>query len=149
MLLMFDGMFLFGLLSFLLMQIGYIMCYRKGKNFIGRREITFGIAIVMLVVAIILYLWPNLDTLKLPVAFYSAALGFMAWTAFTRDLRKEGYFKVFVGSVFFLISDSLLGVQVFAKEVVMGGTLVMITYCIAQFLIVTGFTSFLTSENQA
>ena len=147
--LMFDGLFLFGLLSFLLMQIGYIFCYMQGKNFMGRREITFGVVIAMLVVANILYLWPNLDLLKIPVIFYSLALGSMAWAAFTRDLRKPGYFMVLAGSVFFLISDSLLGIQVFAGEAMMGGTLVMITYCLAQFLIVTGFTSYLTSVNHA
>jgi len=148
-LLMFDGMFLFGLLSFLVMQIGYISCYLRGKNFFGRREITIGMVIAMLVVANILYLWPNLDTMKFPVIFYSLALGLMAWTAFTRDLRKPGYFQVAAGSVFFLISDSLLGIEAFTGEILLGRGSVMVTYCLAQLLIVTGFASYLASNRQA
>jgi uncharacterized membrane protein YhhN len=50
----------------------------------------------------------------------------------------NSYFLVFVGSVLFVLSDSLLALNKFYMEISMAGFWIMILYISAQYLIMRG-----------
>ena len=68
------------------------------------------------------------------------ALGFlgMSFASATADWCDEAKWMVFVGYVFFLISDSLLSIDYWVRPTRLGQWLVMFTYYVAQFLLATG-----------
>jgi uncharacterized membrane protein YhhN len=64
----------------------------------------------------------------------------MAVTAFLRKgkVSKTSFNLVFLGAIFFLISDSLLALNKYYEPMVSSGITVILTYGIAQYLIVLG-----------
>ena len=138
-----ENLFVFGLGSFLLMQIGYSVSFLFGNNFWGKREWVFTSIIAVISLLNLYYLWPSLDTMKIPVVVYTLAISAMTVLAFTRDKVSTGYSMILAGSIFFLVSDSLLAIQLFSAEIAYGGLVVMATYIAAQYLIVCGYTKYL------
>ena len=141
-----EGNFVFGLLAFFVMQVGYIVCFCSGRNFYGRREISFSLFLVVAVSLIIFFLWPHLGRLKIPVIFYTLAIATMALIAFTRDNTRPGYLPVLLGAVLFMISDTLLAFGQFVPETPKSGWAIMPTYMAAQYLIVSGYIRFLHAQ---
>ena len=135
-----DNYFLFGLSSFLIMQLLYAYCFFKQK---GRLTIykTLGIIGIGLLTAFMLYnLLPDLGKeLRVPVVVYSGSIGLMAMAAIARKDQGAQYKMILIGVVSFLISDSILGLNKFGNGFELAGLLVMLTYIIAQYLIVKGY----------
>ncbi len=79
-------------------------------------------------------------SLTLPVMIYCAAITAMGVAAVMRDRYKNanGYFRVVLGAVFFVISDSLLATNKFIAPIESAGLLILGTYFFAQYLIATG-----------
>lgn len=93
---------------------------------------------IVLTAVVILKLFPYVEPkMKGAVAFYMIMIMVMSFTAFLRigHAAAPSFASTFIGSVLFIISDSILVFQVFAKK---GGRGIMETYCAAQFLIATG-----------
>lgn len=140
-----ELLFFAGVGGFFLSQITYIQVFRRfsiqnGKGFIARKPIR---ALPFLVYLVVIYiiLYPSLEGIMKPVvAVYAVALIGMSIAAFNRKgLMETGSFQIlFMGSVFFVISDSLLAINKFAAPIPYEGILVMGTYMIAQYLIMTG-----------
>ena len=83
-------------------------------------------------------LLPHLDrTMKGPVFAYMGVLIAMSVTASARfgAARPDAFFASFLGSVLFVLSDTILAFQLFLKR---GERSVMETYVLAQFLIAQG-----------
>lgn len=78
--------------------------------------------------------------LKIPVLVYCIAITTMGVAAVMRDRYKtgNGYTKVIVGAVFFIISDSLIAADKFISSFENSGPIILLTYFIAQYLIATG-----------
>jgi len=72
------------------------------------------------------------------VTIYGLVLTLMAWQSW-RSFKIGGYISV-VGALFFVLSDSLLAINRFKMAIPQAGTWIMLTYLIAQFLIVRGAT---------
>ncbi len=136
-LLMIPGMFIAGLGAFLVMQVLYIACFRRDRCFVGRREWIYALILVAIVGLVISQMWASLGAMKVWVLLYTIAIALMSWVSYTRDYRLPGYWWVFAGTVFFLISDSALALEKFAGYPV-GSLTVMGTYILAQFMIVKG-----------
>jgi len=45
---------------------------------------------------------------------------------------------IFIGTIIFIISDSLLALDTFKRKVAHSGVFIMVTYIIAQYLIIAG-----------
>jgi uncharacterized membrane protein YhhN len=64
----------------------------------------------------------------------------MALTALFRYGRtnSKSFLLIFIGAVLFMVSDSVLAINKFHNAFSAAGALIMLTYCLAQFLIVEG-----------
>jgi uncharacterized membrane protein YhhN len=71
---------------------------------------------------------------------YALAITLMALTALFRYGRTNStsFLLIFIGAVLFMVSDSLLAINKFHHAFSAAGALVMLTYSVAQFLIVEG-----------
>ena len=142
-LLQMKGMFIPGLISFLLAHVFYIIYFSKtGKSKKGLLQLQPLICIPVLVY-IVIFLWqlyPFLDALKIPVTVYGITIGTMLLMAInTRRKVFDNAATLFInGALLFVISDSLLAVNMFAKSHFMLSLCVMLTYASAQYLIVRG-----------
>jgi uncharacterized membrane protein YhhN len=127
--------FLAGMAAFLTMQVCYVVGFvRFGALGRLRARPWVPVGWVLLWVALNVALGPSLGAMRIPILVYSAALVTMAATAVA-----TGHGRIAVGGVSFLVSDLLLGLGVADLDVPASGVLVMTTYALAQYLIVTGW----------
>ncbi|KXK36730.1 MAG: YhhN-like protein [Bacteroidetes bacterium OLB9] len=83
------------------------------------------------------------------VAIYILAITTMVGTAFNRRKNIPWYREVTVGVVLFLISDAVLGLSEFnIIDLPFSSTIVMLTYMIAQYLIVRGMVEKRTTGSE-
>jgi len=143
--------FLFGLSSFLLAQLFYILFFHIVRIKEGIRG-----NILFLLVALIYYsvltitLSSSLEklNLNLPVRIYGAVLSFMFMLAlhsiFGKN-KKAGWLMA-TGAALFVISDSTLAFNKFYSPIHYGDIIVMLTYGPAQLLITTGAIRYINSQ---
>lgn len=145
-LLMFKGdkFFRSGLLSFLLGHIFYTIVFITGIYGIQSLYLTFYLFIIPYVIySIFIFsiLKKYLFNMKIFVVIYILGLITMSFTSLIYAWYSEKFicWLPFIGSLFFIVSDSILSIKVFRKEIEKGDFWVGITYVIAQTLIVAGF----------
>jgi uncharacterized membrane protein YhhN len=148
--LMFVGLnanwFMIGLGAFLIAHIFYIITYRQHRSesreneLLPVQKIRFSLPVVLAGTGLVAILYPVLGGFRVPVIIYSIALISMVLNALFRFGRTNtrSYWLVLSGAVLFMISDSILAINKFSGPIEMGGTLIMLTYIAAQFLIVEG-----------
>lgn len=138
--------FISGLASFLTGHIVYIFCYRQlqtissSKELLGSQKVRFAFPIILAGTGLVTILYPLLGELRIPVMIYALVITLMALTALFRYGRtnSKSFFLIFIGAVLFMVSDSLLAINKFHHAFSAAGALVMLTYSVAQFLIVEG-----------
>ncbi len=142
--------FVFGLASFLTTHIFYIVYFLriKSANISLLKKHPILIALVLgYGITLVWQLYPNLKNLKLPVIVYAAVICTMLLCSlhiFLKINRKAASYFLLGASVF-VISDSLLAINKFYAQhpadqpLTYAGILIMLTYCAAQYFIVTGF----------
>ncbi len=138
--------FILGISSFLVVQILYVFLFLRTINISGKKPflkkkpvwlipyIAFGLMVYIL-------LFPHLDAvLRLAIFVYMVALLTMSAMALNRfgNGHPISFTLVFVGSLFFVVSDTLIAVNRFFAEIPYEGLFVMITYIAAQYLIMKG-----------
>jgi len=134
--LMFPGRFIAGLVSFLLAHLCYIALFKQGLPWLPRRGAlvaTLGLGVAMYAV-----LFPGLGpVLKVAVAAYVLVIAVMAAQAIGRALvLGDGASRaVAIGAGFFMLSDSLLALNLFWQPIPMAPMWVLSTYYVAQVLI--------------
>jgi uncharacterized membrane protein YhhN len=86
------------------------------------------------------YLHIGLGDMLIPVVIYMLVILTMATTAFLRrdKVNTVSFNLVFIGSIFFMLSDSILALDKFYKPIPFSNISIIITYAIAQYLIVLG-----------
>lgn len=132
-LLAWDGqrLFVFGLAAFLVGHLGYIMALRPFQALRPWLLLPYaGFAGVVLSL-----MWPQLGALALPVLVYIGvilAMSVATWHA----QPSNGALKL--GALFFIVSDALIGLNKFWQPIAGAGSAIMLTYYIAQYLLVTG-----------
>lgn len=154
--LMYEDYFLLGVGSFLLTQLMYIVIFIKG--FSKPFKISWAKTGLVAVYGCVLFyfLLPNAGELIIPIFVYGLTLLTMVATALMRDQDSpdRSYLLVAIGSVFFLLSDSMIALDKFVTDIPLGDILIMATYLIAQYLIVEGllreqqYANLQTTENQ-
>ncbi len=137
--------FLAGLGSFLLAQISYssffIQFPPKGPGVLAHKPWQ-AIPYFLYLGGMLWILWPGLDpALRIPVAVYSVFLVGMGLTAFGfRQKTKTTWgWWIIVGSILFILSDSLIALDRFSEMAVWHPRFsIMITYILAQFFLING-----------
>ncbi|WP_111683666.1 lysoplasmalogenase [Winogradskyella tangerina] len=131
--------FTFGLVAFLLAHLMYILVFLKHKKL---SRAIFGFIVVLLVYASGLFylLKDGLGDMLIPVVIYMVVILSMAATAFLRrqKVNKWSFNLVFLGALCFMISDSILALNKFYQPIPMSHISIMVTYALAQYLIVIG-----------
>lgn len=148
--LMFDSVdpiyFMAGLVSFLISHIFYIVAYRQHQNedeadaLHGIQKLRAAFPIVLAGTGLVVILYPSLGDLRIPVMIYAIVLVVMVLNGLFRLGRtnNKSFMLVFVGAMFFMISDSLLAVNKFFSPLPYSGLMIMGTYIAAQYMIVEG-----------
>lgn len=138
-----KGMFIPGLVSFLLAHVFYILYFLKTnphKKGLLQFQPLIGLPVLVYIILFLYLLYPFLDVLKLPVTVYGITIGTMLLMAINtkRKLKEDASALFFNGALQFVISDSILAVNMFAINHLVLSLCVMITYASAQYLIVKG-----------
>jgi uncharacterized membrane protein YhhN len=130
-----DKWFQAGLVAFLAAQIMYILAFRPraGQTVSPMTFLPF----VLYGLLMFFLLAPKLGPMKVPVFVYIAAIVTMAGFAAARYVDRGGPkpLLAFLGAVLFLVSDSVLAYDRFARKVPGARVLVLGTYFPAQLLI--------------
>lgn len=136
--------FILGLICFLCTHLAYILYFSRYKKeqsnwFLKNPVTTF--LVVVYSVALFAFLQPHLGGLMIPVVIYTLVISIMLLQALSvqPNLPISASSKYFVtGAALFVLSDSLLAIDKFYHPFQLSGPLIMLTYGIAQLLIVWG-----------
>ncbi|RNL52523.1 lysoplasmalogenase [Pedobacter jejuensis] len=139
-----PNFFIFGLIAFLLCHIFYVRAFildhKSNPNYKNPFFLWAIGAFAIFCSGLFFYLQPNLGAMQFPVLMYAIIITFMAIMAVNRYGKVNIFsFKLILfGSLFFLLSDSVLAVNKFGQPIPQAGVLIMASYMIAQYLIVYG-----------
>ena len=138
--------FILGLVAFLTGHVLYILAYRRFQwadrrnELMPTQKIRFSFPIILAGTGLIVVLFPSLGSLKIPVVVYAVVLMLMVMTALFRYGRTNpgSFWLVFIGAAVFMSSDSLLAINKFYSPFYLSGFFIMLTYSVAQYLMVEG-----------
>ena len=134
--LMLPGLFIPGLVSFLVAHLFYIAMFKQGVPWLPSTRAL--LATLGAGGAMYGFLFSGLNTqLRVAVAAYVIVIALMAAQAIGRAswLKDKASVAAAVGAGFFMLSDSLLATNTFAVQFPMAQFLVLATYYVAQILI--------------
>jgi sterol desaturase/sphingolipid hydroxylase (fatty acid hydroxylase superfamily)/uncharacterized membrane protein YhhN len=138
--LMLDGLFIPGLVSFLLAHVCYIALFKLDAPWFANRGAMLLIAVIA--AAMYAYLWTHglPAELRLPVLAYVSVIALMAGQAWGRYQTQQDRpaLLIALGASFFMLSDSILAINRFAQPLPWSAIGVLSTYYAAQALIVQG-----------
>jgi uncharacterized membrane protein YhhN len=130
-----DGLFVQGLVAFLLAQVTYTALFLMQFRWQTRR-LPWAIMIIFYALVCTLFIVPEAGDMKVPVVAYMIAISLMAIAAGFRSDRR--YLWGAMGALIFMISDTLIAVSRFVAPFEYSGIAVMATYYVAQALICMG-----------
>lgn len=127
--------FVYGLAFFFVAHVFYIALFKRDFSF---SALWLPVAALLALYGLVMsaFLFPRLGTLRLPVLSYIFIISGMGVFAAFRSGNK---LPVFLGVLFFLLSDSCIALNRFLEPDPLTGFLIMPTYYIAQFLIAGGY----------
>lgn len=141
-----ENFFLAGLGSFLLAHIFYIIFFHQVRIKEGiKPNIIWLVIVVAYYAGLIVWLSPYLGDMKLPVRVYGIVISFMLMLALhmLHIKNKQAGQWMMLGALLFVISDSVLAINKFYKSFDAAGIIIMLTYGLAQLLIVKGVVRYL------
>jgi len=147
--LMFSGnselFFFAGIGGFFVAQLTYIYTFATFGEIsvrgLIRKNPLMILPFLVYVAGIYMLLFPGLEGLMKPIILvYALSLMGMSLMALNRKGRvgQASFRLVFIGSLLFLISDSMIALNKFYHEFTLAGFWIMITYIAAQYLIMRG-----------
>jgi uncharacterized membrane protein YhhN len=136
--------FIYGLVAFLISHLIYIVLFSKQQNTrANNNKAVFWMGILAILtyfVFMIDTLFPKLGPLKIPVLIYAIVITTMLFFAFKGSLKwaipANNY--ILIGAIVFVSSDSILAFNKFYAPIAHASFYIMVTYCLAQYLIVSG-----------
>lgn len=131
--------FLFGLVAFLLAHVMYVIAFLKHRNK-NRNPLGFMVFLIIYAAGLFYLLKDGLNDMLIPVIIYMLVILSMSTAAFLRkgNVPKMSYVLVFLGALFFMISDSILALNKFYEPLAFSNISIMLTYALAQYLIIIG-----------
>ncbi|WP_240914027.1 lysoplasmalogenase [Microbulbifer harenosus] len=130
----FANHFIFGLGAFLLAQLTYTVTFARNGTLslcLAGRAFAVLVAVVLLGRQVL----PAAGALALPVGLYILAISAMTLSA---AAHRSGSSLLFAGALTFMASDALIAINRFVNPVPLAGTWIMLTYYVAQALLVVG-----------
>lgn len=123
--------FVQGLIAFLIGHIFYIAAFWTNPNWLS------GLLYLSYIVFFFSILWKHLGSLKIPVIVYAIALALMSWMALSGTIENHNHhtFHAFIGSVLFIVSDTLLAYNKFKTPISYAPVWILATYFLAQWFI--------------
>jgi uncharacterized membrane protein YhhN len=136
--------FIFGLVAFLLSHVVYIVLFSKQQTTrTNNNKVVFWLGILAILAYFFIMidtLFPKLGVLKIPVLVYAVVITTMLFFAFKGSLKwaipANNY--ILIGAIVFVSSDSILAFNKFYAPITHASFFIMVTYCMAQYLIVKG-----------
>lgn len=134
-----DTFFLIGLIFFLIAQITYTITLRKSSYQKLTINLVEALPFIAYGAAFLFFLLPAGD-FTIPIVIYGLVILTMAIMARSREgnTANDSYVLALIGSIFFVLSDSVLAINAFKFQLPYAGIWIMSTYCIAQALLVKG-----------
>jgi uncharacterized membrane protein YhhN len=138
-----EKWFLFGMVSFLVNQIFYILSFffsiTNYATFNPWVLFLLGPTLLILIFTVPRFLNKSGD-MKIPVLVYMTAILIMHIAALIRLSTNQelASILIFIGSISFIFSDSLIAVNKWAGEFTNARLIIMTTYLMAQFYITLG-----------
>jgi uncharacterized membrane protein YhhN len=138
-----------GLIAFLISHMVYIITFSKQLK-IGNRKnkAVFWIGVTVIIVyllTMLAILSPSLGDFKIPVFVYALVISTMLLFAFKGFLiwQEPANWYILLGAIIFVSSDSILAFDKFylGASIIQAPFLIMVTYLVAQYLIVKGIFS--------
>ncbi|HMR85044.1 MAG TPA: lysoplasmalogenase [Niabella sp.] len=144
--------FILGLIAFLIAHIFYIVCFhtiRTKEGITGKWYAAIIVAVYYFL--IINFLLPHLGGLKYAVIIYGLVISFMLLIAMhLYDLKDNLTARyILTGAILFVVSDSVLAINKFYQPYTWGGWAIMITYTMAQWLLVKGCVRYILGNKPA
>jgi uncharacterized membrane protein YhhN len=145
-------LFIIGLAAFLITHICYIVYFlsiHSANQSLLRHQPWLAALVAGYGVSLVLFLYPGLGNLKIPVILYAAIICSMLLCSlhiFYKTWRPVNIYFL-MGAGLFVVSDSLLAISKFYAPFWMDGTSIMLTYCVAQFCIVRGAMLYAAGSN--
>jgi uncharacterized membrane protein YhhN len=131
-------MFLWGLASFLIGHVFYILGFFHVARTTPWNPIGY-LIVLILSGWVCRWLWPHLGSLKIPVLIYVIIITFMvcgAWSVFVEEeLRPSGRIMVIMGAVGFYFSDVFVALDRFLKKEFFNRLVGLPLYYTGQFLL--------------
>jgi len=143
--------FIGGLALFFLAQVAYIIYfYQSAEKLIYCNRVILGLQAAITVYAIGFYILmlPNLGNLWMPVLFYLIVIALMGLVSLGRfgRVNYNAFFYSVIGALVFIFCSSLIGYHKFIVEIPYANIFIMLTYSIAQYLILKGFVTLRTQK---
>ena len=146
-----DNYFIYGLGAFLIAQLAYTFAFFRSnynqKGLIQKRPILAALVFTY-TVSIVYFLKDSVGDLLPAIVVYATVISLMLITALNRKgvAQKESFTLVALGALTFVVSDTLLAVNKFHDSFFLANVFVMLTYGIAQYLLVKGFRNVLPKQ---
>jgi len=137
-------LFIAGLASFLITHLCYVVYFlsvKSSADSLLKKQPVYILFILGYGAGLVWILFPSLGDLKIPVILYAAVISTMLLSSLhiSRKVTAPANSYFVAGALLFVLSDSLLAINKFYQPFASAGMLIMLTYCAAQFFIVTGF----------
>ncbi len=128
-------LFKFGLLSFLVGHIFYILAFLEGR--LKQQGWTTILPWLVYGVLVFLFLQPYLGNLLIPVLIYIIIILVMGWQARERWIQINDRLALlaFFGASLFIVSDTIHALHRFREPFALGRLVTLATYFSAQFLL--------------
>jgi uncharacterized membrane protein YhhN len=140
-----EHFFFAGVGGFFLAQLTYIYVFatfsENGARGYLERNLIVGSLFLGYAAGIVYLLYPGLEGVMKPVIMvYALSLIGMSMMALNRKGRvnRASFLLVFIGSVLFVLSDSMIALNRFYTEIPLAGFWIMLTYIAAQYMIMRG-----------
>lgn len=134
-----DMYFISGIGLFLVAQITYTVVLRKA-TYQKPKVSALKVLPFLAYGAILFYILLPAGDFTVPIIIYGIVILIMMVSAFLRkNLTSGNSFKLaFIGSVLFVLSDSILAINAFKTPIPYSGLFIMSTYCAAQYFLAEG-----------
>jgi len=132
--------FICSMLLFSLGKLLYCLNFSNVKEFNLSRLIPFLLFCFIFIVVIFRLVYENLGSYFIPVMSYFFISLLLALFSFLRKNATTitSYRIVFLGILFFLVSETVMVIKTFYHEIIFQDFIVMFTYGFAQYFIITG-----------
>lgn len=139
----FKSLFIYGLLAFLIAHIFYIFYFwqiRKANKIEKLPSPLIFVFIAAYSLSLFAFVAPNVKSLLIPVGIYALVISTMLGASFAAfDFAKQNFGKICIaGTLFFIVSDSILAINRFAAPFEYASVLIILTYAVAQAFITEG-----------